>query len=38
MILNNILLVKPFKNFRNMCLEKCQLDPNHIFTAQILAW
>ena len=32
------LLADVFENFRNMCLEKYQLDPSHFLSAPGLAW
>ena len=33
-----LLLADVFKNFRNICLENCELDPTHYYTAPGLAW
>ena len=32
------LLADVFENFRNICLEKYQLDPSHFLSAPGLAW
>ena len=32
------MLADAFENFRNTCLEKCELDPARFFTAPGLAW
>ena len=35
---DTLLLADVFENFRNMCLEKYQLDPSHFLSAPGLAW
>ena len=35
---NTALLADVFEKFRNMCLEKYQLDPSHFLSAPGLAW
>ena len=33
-----LLLADVFENFRNICIEKYELDPAHYYTAPGLAW
>ena len=35
---DTLLLADVYENFRNMCLEKYQLDPSHFLSAPGLAW
>ena len=35
---NTLLLADVFENFRNICLEICELDLAHFLTAPGLAW
>ena len=35
---DTLLLADVFENFRNLCLEKYQLDPSHFLSAPGLAW
>ena len=35
---DTLLLADVFENFRNKCIEICELDPAHILAAPGLAW
>ena len=35
---DTLLLADVFKNFRSMCIEISELDPNHFLLASWLAW
>ena len=35
---DTLLLVDIFENFRNMCLQKYELDPDHFLSTPGLAW
>ena len=35
---NTLLLSEVFENFRNKCIEICELDPAHFLSAHGLAW